>query len=281
MRPSCTTLQNVGGMEMSKRQSNVFSEERRQEISRLVKTEGKVTVYELCQRFSVSPATVRTDLTELEKLGLLKRTHGGAISARSAGYELTSREKVTRNAAAKAAIAREAVKFIHPGDAIAIDTGTTGMELAKLVGSIENLTVVTNDVAIALYLEQNTDVSVLLLGGVIRKNFHCTSGEFVTDALERIHINTLFLATNGINLSRGLSTPNVEMARVKKKLIEVSERVILIADKDKFENDSFAYFSGIEKMDIIISNAELDEELMELLTAEEIEYVHVPISGEG
>ena len=266
---------------MSKRQSNVFSEERRQEISRLVKTEGKVTVHELCQHFSVSLATIRADLTELENLGLLKRTHGGAISVHSAGYELTSREKVTRNSAAKAAIAQAAVKFIHPGDAIAIDTGTTGFELAKLVGHIENLTVVTNDIAIALYLEQNTDVSVLLLGGMIRKNFHCTSGEFVTDLLDRIHINTLFLATNGINLSRGLSTPNVEMSRVKKKLIEVSERVILIADKDKFENDSFAYFSSIDKMDIIISDAELSGELLESLAADAIEYVHVSVPGGG
>ena len=265
---------------MSKRQSSVFSEERRQEINRLIQAEGRANVHELCERFSVSLATIRTDLTEMEKMGLLKRTHGGAISVRNAGYELTSREKVTRNAAAKAAIAREAVKFIHPGDAIAIDTGSSGMELAKLVGQIENLTVVTNDIAIALYLEQNTDVSVLLLGGMVRKNFQCTCGDFVTDVLDRIHIDTLFLATNGINLSRGLSTPNVEIARVKKKLIEVSERVILIADKSKFENDSLAYFSPISKIDIIISDAVIGGELLAGLVEDGVEFIHAPLPGE-
>ena len=193
---------------MSKRQNSLFAEVRRQEISELVQREGKVTVNALCERFSVSPATVRTDLTELEAMGALKRTHGGAIMVGNSAFELTSNEKRSHHIEAKAAIAKAALQYIRPGDAIAIDTGTTTMEFATMLTSIHNLTVVTNDVEIALFLEQNSDINVFLLGGIVRKQFHCTVGSFVTEELERLHIDTLFLATNGLSLERGLSTPN-------------------------------------------------------------------------
>lgn len=260
---------------MSKRQNSLFAEVRRQEISELVQREGKVTVNALCERFSVSPATVRTDLTELEAMGALKRTHGGAIMVGNSAFELTSNEKRSHHIEAKAAIAKAALQYIRPGDAIAIDTGTTAMELATMLTSIHNLTVVTNDVEIALFLEQNSDINVFLLGGIVRKQFHCTVGSFVTEELERLHIDTLFLATNGLSLERGLSTPNVDVASIKHKMIEVSSRVVLLADKSKLENSSFAYFAPIEDMDVIISNADLEMELKEKPSTSRIEFVHV------
>ena len=107
---------------MPKHQNSLFAEVRRQEISALVQKEGKITVNALCEKFTVSPATIRTDLKELESSGQLKRTHGGAIMIGNAGYELTSKEKVVQNIAAKAAIAKEAQRFVCAGDAIAVDT---------------------------------------------------------------------------------------------------------------------------------------------------------------
>lgn len=258
---------------MAKHQSEFFSEVRRQEICALVQAENAITVKGLCDRFHVSPATIRTDLSDLDAKGLLKRTHGGAISNRSASHELTTREKASRNIAAKASIAKAALKFIHPGEAIGIDTGTTGMELAKLLGGIADLTVVTNDLEIALYLEQNTEVSVYLLGGLLRKNFHCTCGDQVLDALDRLHINSFFLATNGISLQRGLSTPNIEMARTKRKFIDAADQVILMADESKLSSTAFAYFASLKDIDVFISNADLQGELDSVPYGDTVRYI--------
>lgn len=260
---------------MQKASNKVFAEVRRQEIVALLKQKGSATVNELSDFFSVSTATIRTDLTELEVQGLLKRSHGGALISGSDVTELTSNEKRNMNLPAKMAIAREAMRFVHPGDAIALDTGTTAMELAKQLVTVQNLTVVTNDVEIALFLEQNSDINVYLLGGTIRKYFNCTVGESVTNALNDIHVNTLFLATNGIDISRGLSTPGLDVANIKRKMIEIAGRVVLIADKSKFLNNSFIFFAPLSKMDAIITDADIGRELKESPETAHIEYIRI------
>lgn len=260
---------------MPKRQNSIFAEIRRQEISSLIQKNGEVSVNALCDKFSVSPATIRTDLNEMASAGSIKRTHGGAILLGRAGYELTTSEKRAKNIGAKRAIAKEALRYIHQGDAIGIDTGTTAMELAKLLVPFQNLTVVTNDIEIALMLEQTSNINIMLLGGIVRKKFHCTVGNTVVDELGKIHIDTLFLATNGISIERGLSTPNVDVASIKRKMIEDSGRVVLMADKSKFQNDSFSYFASLSDLDVIISDGEFSAKLKGALGTEKIEFVHV------
>ena len=119
-------------------------------IVELINKEIKTTVANLCEKFSVSPATIRNDLRELELAGLLKRTHGGAISNRKASFELNSYQKEVENLEKKAAVAKAAIQYVQDGDIIAIDTGTTTLELAKLLVGRRNITVVTNDLEIAI-----------------------------------------------------------------------------------------------------------------------------------
>jgi len=262
---------------MPKHKDAIFAELRRQKISDLVQKNGTITVNDLCSQFSVSPATIRLDLSTLEQTGILKRTHGGALSLKSGAYELTTQEKSTQNTAEKAAIARAAISFIHPGDAIAIDTGTTGFELAKQLVAFSTLTVVTNDIEIASYLEINTDFNVLLLGGIIRKHFHCTVGNYVLDALDSLHVDTLFLATNGISASFTLSTPSVDIANVKRKLIEIADHVVLIADKSKFEREAFASFANLSELSAVISNADFPAQMRNSAELQHIQFIHVEV----
>lgn len=251
-------------MAKSKQQDSMFAEVRKQEIVDLVQREGTITVNELCDIFSVSPATIRNDLTELEILGALKRTHGGAISnERTANYELTFSEKEVLNIDAKQAIAKEAVKFIRPGDAIAIDTGTTTLELVKLIVNIPNLTVVTNDLRIASYLEENSEIDVFFLGGAIRKKFHCTVGKTVEDMLERMFIDTAFVSANGFHLKRGISTPSPEVGAAKHGMITAAAKVIFLADKTKIGKSTFSYFAASSDIDIMITDYNAEEDFLE------------------
>ncbi len=247
---------------MEETQKTLFGEVRRQEIVSLVKKKNRVTVDELGERFSVSAATIRKDLAELDQLGMLKRTHGGAISRDYADYEQTSGEKEGQNVAQKQAIAKLALQFIHPGDVIALDTGTTTFELARQIVDIPNLTVITNDLKIADFLEQNSDITIVLLGGMLRHKFHCTIGSSVLSALETLYVDTLFVATNGISVNRGLSTFRMEIAEIKRKMIAVSARVIALADSTKVNNETFSAFAGIQEIDVLITDSNAEQKFV-------------------
>lgn len=244
---------------MADMQKIMFAELRRKEIAKLVQEKGTVTVEDLCAMYSVSAATIRNDLTELERVGALQRTHGGAIGHSFVNYEPTSQEKEIKNVVQKQAIARKAMEYIHPGDVIVLDTGTTTYELAKLVGKIANLTVITNDLKIACLLEQSNTITVILLGGTVRHQFHCTYGTSVVNALDALYVNTAFLATNGLSLRRGLSTPSMEIAEIKRKIISISDQVILLADSSKQGQESFASFAQLEEVNTLITDMETEE----------------------
>lgn len=263
---------------MPKQPDAIFSELRKQEINDLVNTHGKVTVNELCQHFFVSPATIRNDLNELDLKGKLKRTHGGAISNnRGANYEPTSKEKEEQYTLQKRSIAQAALAFVHEGDAIIIDTGTTTYEFAKLLIDIPDLTVVTNDLVIASFLEQCSNANVILLGGSVRKHFHCTVGKTVLDMMDNLHIDTAFMASNGINKVRGLSTPSIEMANIKQKMINIAEKTILLADSSKIDKDALIFFAPLDDIDILITDKGADEKF---LNAAESYNISVIVSDE-
>lgn len=247
---------------MAKQKTAIFVEERKQDIVDMVNRNGKITCAELCKKFRVSPATIRNDLTDLEKSGLLTRTHGGAMSANGirVGYEQSTTEKESRNIAEKQAIAREALQFVSDGDVIALDTGTTTMELAKLLNNVKGITVITNDVKIALYLDQNSSAEVILLGGVVRHNFHCTTGKLALEGLDNLYIDTVFLATNGLSLARGFSTPRMEQAEVKRKMVQSARRIVALADGSKTSNEAFVAFADVKEVDTLITDASIGED---------------------
>lgn len=247
-------------MPKQKQNTMIFAELRKQEIVRLVQEKGKITVARLCEVFSVSPATIRNDLTELDKAGLIQRTHGGAISTQlKANFELKSSEREIRNALEKQMIAKEALKYIHEGDAIIMDNGTTTFELAKLLVCFSKLTVVTNDIKIAAFLEANTDFDIILLGGMIRKDFSCTVGKSAISMLENVYSDVVFMAANGVDFNRGISTPGVDVAEVKRKMIKCSEKVILLADSSKFNRSYFAIFAEPSDITLMITDENVSD----------------------
>ena len=257
---------------MSKQPNFVFAELRQQELLSLINKERRVVVSDLCERFGVSPVTIRKDLTELEKLGHIKRVYGGAIRLQdSSSMELTSQEKTGLHAAQKRSIAQLAHRYLEPGKIIAIDSGTTTMELAKTLVDVPDMTILTNDLKIALFLEKNTSHTLIFLGGTVRKNFHCTAGNMALDILDSLHVDTFFLATNAINLEWGLSTPNVEMANVKSKIMKNSMRTILLADSSKFGSASMVRFATINQIDTLITDNHADPAFLAAVQAMDVE----------
>lgn len=249
-------------------QEPLFAEERRSEIVRLAALKGKVLVPELAEYFGVSAATIRGDLRELEQSGFVRRTHGGAMvqDVFRAGFEPDHKGKVVRQSGQKRAIALKALEFVEDGDILILDTGTTTLEMARLLAGRRNVTVVVNDLEIAACLEACDGITVVLIGGSLRKQFQCTVGPFAVDLLSELNVDKAFMATNSLSLEKGCTTPDIAQAEVKKAMIGVSAQTILLCDSSKWERNAFVQFAPLPLLDLIITDSLIDPDIHDKYT---------------
>ncbi len=252
--------------------SPMFSQERRRRIVELIRERKKLTVSQLCELLDVSPATVRSDLRDLDRDGALVRTHGGAMERAQASFEQISRVRSTERLAEKQAIARAAERFVEDGDTILLDTGTTTYELAQAMGAMRHLTVVTNDLEIARVLEEVRGVEVVLLGGILRKGYHCTVGPAGLRMTQELRVDKAFLATNSVSLEAGATTPDLQQAETKKGMIAMARQVIFLCDSSKIGRASFARFADLEQIDVLVTD-QMDPEQRRLFEERGVEVV--------
>jgi DeoR family fructose operon transcriptional repressor len=231
----------------------LFSAERRARILELINTRKKLTVNELCQLLEVSAATVRGDLRDLDREGLLLRTHGGAIERSRASFEQTFSKRRTVNLSAKQAIAAAAEQLIESGDTILLDTGTTTIELARRLRSFQKLTVVTNDLEIARMLEDCPGLDVVIIGGTIRKGYHCAIGPAGLTMIHDLRVDKAFMATNSLSPDAGAMTPDLQQAATKKAMISIARKVLLLCDSSKIGRESFARFATLDQIGVLVS----------------------------
>lgn len=233
----------------------MFAEERKLKILEFIEEYKKATVSQLCEHFTVSSATIRNDLRDLESANLLIRTHGGAMAKSKIGFELDSSQKKVRNLDKKQKIAEAAINLIEDGDTIILDTGTTTIELAKLLHRKRDITVVTNDLGITLLLEDVDSVNIVLMGGIVRKHFHCTVtyGTTGKDTLSGLNVDNAFMGVNSFCMKKGAMTPDICQAETKKLMISIAANVILLCHSTKFGNTSFAQFATLDQIDTIIT----------------------------
>ncbi|MBS3995432.1 MAG: DeoR/GlpR transcriptional regulator, partial [Alkaliphilus sp.] len=246
----------------------LFAEERKTRIIELLHENTKLVVPQLCVYFNVSPATIRNDLRELENEGMLTRTHGGAIRNSKTSFELNYYQKEIENYEKKLAIAKLAIGLVDDGDTIAIDTGTTTLELAKLLWEKKDVTAVVNDIELARYLEKNSSVNIIMIGGNIRRNFHCAVGPIAIRALDGLNVDKAFMATNGISVKKGISTPDINQAEVKKAMLDIASEIIVLCDSTKIGSHAFVKVAPISKVNRLITDNAIDSnDLKEFETA--------------
>lgn len=234
----------------------LFVEERHARIVEYIEERQKASVAELCEHFGVSGATIRNDLRALENDDRITRAHGGAMRKTKTGLELDSIAKEVQNREAKRAIARAALGLIENGDTIVLDTGTTTLELARLLGERQEITVVTNDLSIALVLEEFAGVTTVLLGGVVRKRFHCTVsfGSAVDSFAANLTVDKAFIGTNSYSPESGASTPDLGTAHAKQTLIAMAAKVVMLCDSSKIGTRSFAQFARPDEIDVFVTD---------------------------
>lgn len=255
----------------------VFAEERRQQIITILKNNKKIIVPELCTHFGVSASTIRNDLRELEEAKLIKRTHGGAIAISKVNLEPTPAAKETIMHPQKEAIANLAATLVDDGDTIAISTGTTSFEFAKKILDKKKLTVVLNDIHIASFLESNSNFTLFVLGGIIRRGFHYLNATGMS--IPHISIDKIFFSCNGLSISNGATVPDFYLANNVKNLIELASEAILLCDSSKLGSISFAQIVPYEKINKVVIDDDANPNDIKLLREKESnEILIAPVS---
>lgn len=252
----------------------MFAEERQKKIYEQIIKNKRATLSELCEKFGVTSATIRTDLETLQSQGLIKRTHGGAILQSKTGYEIIPSERLEKKDE-KQRIAQKAAALIGDGDTVIIDQGTTCREMSKFISDKRNLTVIVNDLVLALELEKETDATIIMLGGIVRKNYSSVSGSMTLDSLNGIFVDKLFLGANAVSMRNGISTPNSGTADVKKEFVKKASEIYVLADSSKFERTSLYRILGCDQVNGIITDTGLRGELSEAFEAAGVNIITV------
>jgi DeoR family fructose operon transcriptional repressor len=253
----------------------MYAEERQQAIAELVMSRGRASVADLAQTYDVTTETVRRDLAALDRTGILRRVHGGAVPVRALHVvEPGVLERETTRADHKDAIARAALEFLPiNGGSVLLDAGTTTGRVAAMLPTDRELVVVTNSVPIAARMAAMPTVSLQLLGGRVRGLTQAAVGEPALRLLDTLRVDVAFIGTNGISVEHGLSTPDSDEAAVKRAMVRAAGYVVVVADSSKVGREDLLSFAPIDRVDVLITDAELADADRAQLTDRGVEVV--------
>jgi DeoR family transcriptional regulator, fructose operon transcriptional repressor len=234
----------------------VYAEERQQAMARLVTERRRLSVTALAEEYAVTTETVRRDLSQLERLGLVRRVHGGAVPAGSlATIEAELDERATTNTELKEAIAVAALSQLPPdGSTVLVDAGSTTVRLASALPHDRRLIVFTHAVPVAARLAAHPRVELHLLPGRVRTTTQAAVGADTVAALQRLRADTVFLGTNALSRDHGLSTPDSDEAATKAAMVASARRVVVLADSTKLGTDSAIRFATLEQVDCLVTD---------------------------
>ncbi|MGW7053846.1 DeoR/GlpR family DNA-binding transcription regulator [Streptomyces sp. NPDC054887] len=235
----------------------MYAPERQQEILRLAREGGRVDVLSLAETFQVTAETVRRDLKSLDRAGLLRRVHGGAIPAGRLDFEPDLAERESTAADEKDRIALAALAELPEDGSVILDAGSTIARLTANVPLECGLTVVTHALPVAARLADHPGIDLHLVGGRVRHRTRAAVDAWALRAYAEIRADVAFLATNGFSPTSGLTTPDLAEAAVKRAAVRAARRVVLLADSAKYGQEHFARFGDLTDIDLLITDTGL------------------------
>ena len=253
----------------------MYAEERQQAIAGLVADRGRVSVTALAEEFGVTTETVRRDLAALERAGMLRRVHGGAVPAGALTYvETALGERHGTRSEQKRKIANAALALLPGnGGSILVDGGTSTAALVELLPPERRLLAATHCVPIAARLAAAPGITLHLLGGRVRGVTQCAVGETTVRSLEELRVDVAFLGANGITPGHGFTTPDEAEASVKRAMARAGQRVVVLADSAKLGRETLVRFAEPADVDVLVTDADADPTTVAELEAAGVEVV--------
>jgi DeoR/GlpR family transcriptional regulator of sugar metabolism len=225
---------------------------------------GKIDIEQLVSQLNVSAMTIRRDLSYLEENEKIIRTHGGAILNKPLVVESSFQTKEGKYHEQKKRIAQKAMELIQDHTTVLLDSGTTTLEIAKLLKEKKRLTVVTNDIKIAAEL-MDSEVKVIVTGGELQNNIGTLFGPLTEQMLKNIHVDLFFLGAHAVHASAGITAPTFEKAAIKKLMIDASECTWLVVDSSKFDQKSLTKVCSLTDIHGLITDNEISNDQVEKL----------------
>jgi DeoR family transcriptional regulator of aga operon len=241
---------------------------RRQRIASLLHEHGSVQIPTLAEMFNVSTQTLRKDLNFLDSKGVCTRSPGGAILRRGAPAPREDAIDVKRTLFAdeKVRIGKAAAALIGPGESVLLDSGSTTMQVARHVKPDDSLVVVTNDVGILNELVSHQDVQLVFLGGTLRRKSLSFFGTQTEQALHGLHVDKLFLAADGFDIEKGITTHFELEALLNRKMCEVAREIIVVTDSSKFGRVCLHKILEPQRISTLVTDDGIPPEAREALT---------------
>lgn len=232
------------------------AEDRQAQIIDLLREQNFIDSRTLTERFAISVATARRDLAELEEAGMLRRTHGGAVSISQVAQDKTNAARLVWKQEEKAAIASVVSGMIADGDTVLFDAGTTALEVAKKAAGRSSLTFISNGLDIIAELTRGEGQNIYSVGGEYTETNRSFWGPLAEQFIRQFNVDKLILNAASIDVDRGLiCTVSPVNASVARAMIEVSRRVIVVADHSKFTKSSLSVTAKIEDIGVIVTDA--------------------------
>lgn len=227
---------------------------------------GRVEVAELAEQLATSEVTVRRDLDVLSQAGVLRRVRGGAISLLMRGDELPIAMRELESAEAKGRIGAAAAALLRDGEAVALDSGTSGLAVAHaLVG--RRLTVMPLSLGTAGVLAASASTTLLLPGGTVRYGEGTLVGPATEASLTSLRFDTAVLTCCGLSASAGVTAHDVQDAAVKKAALGAAARVVLVAEAAKFSRTALAVVCALERLDVVVTDGDAPQDALAQLRA--------------
>ena len=247
--------------------AKLFREERLHLIMEKIYKEKKIVVKDLADEFNRSLPSIRLDLAELESRGLINRTHGGAILADMVNNNyiasktfLQLREETKK--AEKQRIGKAVLDLIQDGDSIMIDGGSSTYYVAKYLGEKRGLTIITTSYHMLPVLLEIPDAKIYLTGGLIHRDYEDLIGDITVDAIQRFKPSYSIIGIDGISIKHGLTTTDPLMANIKKRIMSVSDKVILASDSSKFGKVCLMHVADLEEIYAIVTDTDVPAEFV-------------------
>ncbi|MCS5422817.1 MULTISPECIES: DeoR/GlpR family DNA-binding transcription regulator [Psychrilyobacter] len=240
----------------------MLAEERKEKIIQLLEKNGNIKVSDLTRLFDVSLQTIRRDLEVLESEGLIKKVYGGAILKKKRVQDLTHSSREKQSLTEKEEIAEISLKLIEEGDSIALNDSTTNLALArKIKKKFKNLTIISNSLLIMSELSNVEGFNLILAGGILNVKEQAFFGEITERILDEFIIDKAFIAVSGFSLQTGVTDYPLEEVQLQKKLLEISQKAIIVADSSKLETTSLIKVRDAKDVDLLVTDSNISSEI--------------------
>jgi DeoR/GlpR family transcriptional regulator of sugar metabolism len=249
---------------------NLSSLERQESIIRLIEQHQRISLTQVCETFSISTATARRDLEALAEQGKIQRVHGGAIAARRDPPELPISQRVSDQPQEKQRIGQLAAHLVKNGETIFLGSGTTVLEVAHNLVDRRDLTVITNSLMVVNALAEAPDVTIVNLGGMLRRSEFSFIGHITEQALSEVRADKVIMGIRAIDPEQGLMNAYLPEAMTDRAILNVAREIIIVADHTKCGRASSAFLAPITTISTLITDQKAPPDFVEALQTQGI-----------